>query len=334
MSLPAALARNLRLPAIAAPMFLVSGPALVIAACKAGVIGAFPSLNARPAATFERWLDEIEQALGNAARAATPARPVAPYGVNLIVHRSNRRLDSDLALTVAHRAPLVISSVGHPGPVVEAVHGYGGLVLADVIHLHHARKAIQAGVDGLILVCAGAGGHAGTLSPFAFVRQVREFFSGPLVLAGAISDGAGIAAAQALGADLAYLGTRFIACEESLAPAGYKAMIVQSEARDIIYTPAISGIHANFMRHSLIAAGLDPEHLPPPGAHDFGAELDGETKAWRDIWSAGQGVGGIHDVPSVASLVDRLEREWRACVADLAGAGTARRDHANSRIAR
>ncbi|MFP6757248.1 MAG: nitronate monooxygenase, partial [Alphaproteobacteria bacterium] len=250
MPMPAAFDGKLTLPVIAAPMFLVSGTELVIEACRAGVVGTFPALNARPIEKFDQWLGDIESAL-----AATP--DAAPYGVNLIVHRSNVRLDEDIATTVKHEVPLVISSVGHPGPVIDAVHAYGGLVFADVIHMHHARKAIQAGVDGVILVSAGAGGHAGTTNPFAMVRQLREFYDGTVILAGAISDGASVAAAQVMGADFAYLGTRFISTQESQGGAGYSQMIVDSDSNDIIYTDAISGIKGNFMRSSLERAGLD-----------------------------------------------------------------------------
>ena len=317
MSLPPQLESRLSVPAICAPLFIVSVPELVIAACKAGVVGSFPALNARPIEMLEAWLKQVGGALGGTQ--------AAPYAVNLIVHRTNTRLEQDLALTVKYEAPMVISSVGHPGPVVEAVHGYGGLVFADVIHIHHAKKALDAGVDGLILVCAGAGGHAGTLSPFAMVRQVREFWDGPLVLAGAISDGAGIAAARALGADLAYLGTRFIATREANANPGFKQMIVDSAAADIVYTEAVSGIKGNFLRPSLERAGLDLD-APPTGKEiDMGDELNSESKAWKDIWSAGQGVGSIHDVPSVAELVARLKAEYEAAwaAAPTARAGAA-----------
>jgi len=316
MSLPSQLEGRLKLPAIAAPMFLVSGPELVIESCKAGVLGTFPALNARPAEKFRDWLVEIEQALA-------PLPDAAPYGVNLILHRTNQRLEQDLALVVEHKVPVVISSVGHPGPVVEAVHSYGGIVLADVIHLHHAKKAIAAGVDGLIVVAAGAGGHAGTTSPFALVRQVREFYDGTLVLAGAISDGASIAASIVMGADLAYLGTRFISTKESLGGLGYSQMIVDSEAKDIIYTAAISGIYGNFMRASLERAGLDPDDLPPKPEINMDKETDPdqEAKAWKDIWSAGQGVGNIHDVPATADLVAQLRHEYDDAMAVAARAG-------------
>ena len=283
----------------------MSGTELVIEACRTGVVGTFPALNARPIEELDRWLVAIKDAL-----AATP--DAAPYGVNPIVHRSNVRLDEDIVTTVKHRVPLVISSVGHPGPVVDAVHAYGGLVFADVIHMHHARKAIQAGVDGVILVSAGAGGHAGTTNPFAMVRQLREFYDGTVILAGAISDGASVAAAQVMGADFAYLGTRFISTKESQGGAGYSQMIVDSDSNDIIYTDAISGIKGNFMRSSLERAGLDPENLPPKPTINMDKETnpDREKKAWKDVWSAGQGVGNIHDVPTTAELVATLKREY------------------------
>jgi nitronate monooxygenase len=296
-------------------MFLVSGTELVIEACKAGIIGSFPSLNARPVDEYPRWLERIEAAL--------EAHPgAAPYAVNLIVHRTNARLDDDLAVTVAHEVPVVITSIGHPGLVAEAVHAYGGVVLHDVIHLHHARKALEAGVDGLILVAAGAGGHAGTLSPFAIVRGLRAFFDGPLVLAGAISDGASLAAAVAMGADLAYLGTRFIATQESTGGPDYSRMIVASAAKDIIYTPAITGVNANFLRASIKRAGLDPDTLPPKPPLDM--DKESEAKAWRDIWSAGQGVGTIDDIPSVAELVARLRREYDDALSQMAARHAAR----------
>lgn len=302
MPIPAPFAGRLRLPAIGAPMFLVSTPALAIAQCRAGIAGAFPALNARPASALDDWLSEIAGALDPAD---------APYGVNLIVHRSNPRLEADLATVVRHRVPFVVTSVGAPEAVVEAVHGYGGAVLHDVVNLRHARRAVRAGVDGLILVAAGAGGHAGTLSPFALLPEVRAEFDGLVVLAGAIGSGAAIRAARVLGADLAYLGTRFIASREAHADPDYKRMIVESAAADILYTPAFTGVHGNYLRPSIERAGLDPDALPPLDSVAVG-DRETRPKRWKDIWGAGQGVGSIGDVPPVAELVARLEREYLA----------------------
>jgi nitronate monooxygenase len=299
MPLPVAFEGRLRLPAIVSPMFLVSGPDLVAASCRAGLVGTFPALNQRTTEGYEAWIDEIEGRLDGDG---------APWGVNLIVHGSNRRLAADLAVTVRRRVPLVITSLGAVKDVVDAVHSYGGLVFHDVINRRHAEKAAEAGVDGIIAVCAGAGGHAGTLSPFALVAEIRSFFAGTIVLAGAISTGEQIAAARLLGADLAYLGTRFVATQESLADPAFKAMIVGSRAADVFYTSAISGVNANFLRPSIVAAGLDPDRLP---AHTK-LDMDGEAKVWKDIWSAGQGVGSIADVPDVATLIDRLAAEYAA----------------------
>ena len=296
------------MPAIAAPMFLVSGPDLVVEACRAGVIGTFPSLNQRSVAGYEAWLWEIEDRLnGNAS---------ARHGVNLIVHKTNERLEADLDVTVRHRVPLVITSLGAVREVVDAIHSYGGVVFHDVIHLHHARKAAAAGVDGLIAVCAGAGGHAGTLNPFAFVAEIRAFFDKTVILSGSITNGRQVAAAQLLGADFAYLGTRFINTQESLAAAAFKRMIVNSTANDVVYTPAISGVNANFLRASIVAAGLDPDHLPPPAT--LRINMDEEIKVWKHIWSAGHGVGDIHDIPTTADLCARLAREYQEAVASLA----------------
>lgn len=320
MALPAALAGRLRLPVVGAPMFIVSGPELVLAQCKAGIVGAFPALNARPQAELDRWLTRIENELA-AHRAAHPGALVAPFAVNQIVHASNSRLEADLEVCVAHRVPIVITSLRAPDAVVGPVHRYGGLVFHDVVSLRHAEKALAAGVDGLVLVCAGAGGHAGTLNPFALASEVRRIYSGTLILAGAITSGAGILAAQAIGCDLAYLGTRFIATREANADERYKRMIVESRAADIAYTPFFSGVPGSYLKASIRAAGLDPDNLPPAR----GAELDYDRRddrprAWKDIWSAGQGVGNIDDVPAVADLVERLVREYRAARAALPAA--------------
>lgn len=304
MPLPGDIRSRLSLPVIAAPMFLVSGPELVIAACRSGVIGAFPSLNARPIEQLDAWLNEIKQALSNSG----PAERSAPYAVNLIVHKSNTRAKEDLAVVAEHKAPIAITSVGHPGDVVDVVHGYGGLVFHDVIHLYHARKAIEAGVDGIILVTAGAGGHAGTINPFTLVPQLREFFDGTVILAGTISNGRSVRAAEVLGADLAYMGTRFIATEESRADPAFKEMTVGCGPEDIVYTDKVSGIRGNFMRPSLEAAGLAEAGDGSGKAVDMGPK--DERKSWKEVWSAGQGVGEIRDVPTVAALVERLKGEY------------------------
>ncbi|GAA0591967.1 nitronate monooxygenase family protein [Caenispirillum bisanense] len=310
MAIPAALRENLRLPVIAAPMFLVSGPQLVIETCKAGIIGTFPALNQRSTEGFEEWVDEIEAARRDHGGCAA-------YGVNLIVHKTNPRLEADLAVVARRRVPLVITSLGAVPDLVKEVHGYGGQVFHDVISVRHARKAAEAGVDGLILVCAGAGGHAGTASPFALIDEVRRFFDGTIILAGAMGSGRQVAAARMLGADFAYMGTRFIATRESLAPQPYKEMLTGSTLADIVYTDSVSGVNANFLRASLVTAGLDPENLPPKAHMDMAAE----ARAWRDIWSAGHGVGGIADTPTVAELAARLRDEydsaWRSASAEF-----------------
>lgn len=305
MPIPDSLTNGLKLPAIAAPMFLTSGVDLVVGTCRSGVIGTFPALNQRSTEGLDAWLQEIEAQL-----AETPG--AAPFGVNLIVHGSNTRLMQDLDVVCAHQVPLVITSLGIRPEVIEAIHSYGGLVFHDVINRRHAEKAAAAGVDGIIAVCAGGGGHAGILSPFAFVSEVRQFFDGTLVLAGSLSTGRDVAAARMMGADLAYMGTRFMATEEAMIPEAQKEMMVSSGATDVLYTPSISGVHANFLRPSIVAAGLDPENLPPPGALD----MEKEARAWRDIWSAGQGVGGVIDVPNVAVLCERLIAEYRAALTD------------------
>ena len=314
MPVPNAFAGTMRVPAIAAPMFLVSGPELVIATCKAGVAGTFPSLNARPASQFDDWLARIGGELA-AHREASPGAPCAPYGVNLILHASNARVPEDLALIAKHRVPFVITSLGHPGEVVKVVHEYGGLVFSDIIHAHHAKKAIAAGVDGIIAVAAGAGGHAGTQSPFSLIREIREFWDGTLILGGAISDGAGIRAAEILGADFAYMDTRFIATRESMAQDEYKRMLVDCPVSDIVYTDRISGTNANFMWPSLEKAGFERAALQAGSGKGKLHDLGDEARAWRDVWSAGHGVATIHDVPSVGELVDRLEVEYRAACA-------------------
>nr|WP_316651988.1 nitronate monooxygenase family protein [uncultured Gellertiella sp.] len=319
MALPPILKGRLRLPAIASPLFIISCPALVMAECKAGIVGAFPALNARPDSQLDEWLAEITEGLA-AHDAAHPERPAAPFAVNQIVHSSNRRLEHDLALCVKYRVPLVISSLGAVPEVNAAIHSYGGTVFHDVINNRHAQSAIRKGADGLIAVATGAGGHAGTLSPFALVQEIRQWFDGPLALAGAISTGGGILAAQAMGADLAYMGSLFIATEEARAVAAYKQSIVDSSASDIVYSNYFTGIHGNYLKPSIIAAGMDPDHLPESDASkmDFGAAQASGAKAWKDIWGCGQGIGNIKAIEPVSRVVDRLEQEYRAARARLA----------------
>ncbi len=324
MSLPDNLNQRLRLPVIGAPLFIISVPRLVIAQCKAGIIGAFPALNARPASQLDDWLAQITEELASYAR-AHPGVRVAPFAVNQIVHASNDRLDHDMALCVKHRVPLVITSLRPPADVVSAVHAYGGLVFHDVINLRHAEKAAQQGVDGIIAVCAGAGGHAGLLSPFALVKQIREVYGGAIILSGAMSSGADVLAAQALGADLAYLGTRFIAATEANAADDYKQMLVDARAEDIVYTSLFTGIAGNYLRGSVVKAGLDPDALPhaDKDTMNFGTTAHAargaaaEQKAWKDIWGAGQSVSGIHSVEPVQVIVERLRAEYDAARARL-----------------
>jgi nitronate monooxygenase len=320
MPIPEILQGRLRLPVIGAPMFIVSTPRLVTAQCKSGIVGAFPALNARPATQLDDWLAEINAELAAYAH-ANPGLKVAPYAVNQIVHGSNNRLEQDVALCVKHRVPIIITSLRPPAEVVAAVHGYGGIVFHDVINLRHAEKAAAQGVDGIIAVCAGAGGHAGTLSPFALVKQIREVYPGCIILSGAMSTGADVLAAQALGADLAYLGTRFIATEEGNASAEYKQMLVDSSGEDIVYTSLFSGVAGNYLRGSVVRAGLDPDKLPEADKSkmNFGTGGSSEFKAWRDIWSAGQSVSGIHRLETVAALVGELERDYEAVRARLGG---------------
>ena len=308
MSLPALLEQRLRLPVVAAPMFLVSNPQLVQACCNSGIVGSFPALNQRDSSGFKDWLEEIEAGLDANS---------APYAVNLIVHGSNPRLQTDLAICVEQRVPIVITSLGAVKDVVDAVHSYGGLVFHDVTTRRHAEKAAEAGVDGLIAVAAGAGGHAGTWSPFALIAEIRQFFDKTLLLAGCLNQGHEVLAAQLLGADLAYLGTRLIATQENAASAAYKQMILDAKAADIIHTPAVSGVPASFMRQSLELAGYDLKQLQNKGEVNYGEKLkpmDEEAKAWKTVWSAGQGVGTINDLPSVEQLIARLDSEYRAAL--------------------
>jgi len=310
MALPAVL-QNLTLPVIASPMFIVSYPELVLAQCKAGIVGSFPALNARPAELLDEWLTQIQSELAD-HKAKHPDAVIGPIAVNQIVHQSNVRLEHDVRVCVEHKVPIFITSLRAPArEIVDAVHSYGGIVLHDVINLRHAQKALEAGVDGLILVAAGAGGHAGTTSPFALVGEVRRMFDGPIVLSGSIANGGSILAAQAMGADFAYMGTRFIATQEAHAVEDYKHAILNAKSSDIIYTNLFTGVHGNYIRESIVNAGLDPDALPESNkdAMNF-AEGTSKAKAWKEIWGAGQGVGLMEDVPSVAELVQRLKREY------------------------
>lgn len=311
MPIPVSLNQNLALPVICAPMFIVSNPDLVIAQCKSGVIGSFPALNARPESLLDHWLTRIKRELAAAPQAA-------PFAVNQIIHPSNTRLEHDMALCVQHEVPLIITSLSAPTQIVPDVHAYGGQVFHDVISVRHAEKALEAGVDGLILVCAGAGGHAGTLSPFALVGEIRKFYDGPIALSGAITNGQSVLAAQAMGADFAYIGTRFIATREANAVATYQQAILDSAAKDVVYTSYFTGVHGNYLKKSIVAAGLDPENLPDQDkkAMDFGAAASG-AKAWKDIWGAGQGVGTINEVWSTSEVIARMQQEYRAAKAAL-----------------
>ncbi|AII08898.1 NAD(P)H-dependent flavin oxidoreductase [Rhodococcus opacus] len=312
MSLPPVLSDRLRLPAVASPMFLVSGPELVIAQCTSGIVGSFPSLNARPQPVLREWLTRITEALAK-HDANHPETPSAPYAVNLIIHKSNDRLDEDLATVVEFEVPIVITSLGARADINEAIHSYGGIVLHDVINNTFAKKAVEKGADGLIAVAAGAGGHAGTLSPFALIHEIREWFDGPVLLSGSIAHGRSVLAAQAAGADLAYIGSAFIATEEADADQRYKQMIVDSTASDIVYSNLFTGVHGNYLRGSIEAAGLDPHDLAvsDPSAMSFRGGT-AKTKAWRDIWGSGQGIGTVRSVQPTAELVDRLVAEYAA----------------------
>jgi nitronate monooxygenase len=318
MPIPKVLQGRLRLPVIGSPMFIVSSPKLVAAQCKAGIVGSFPALNARPQALLDDWLSELTEDLA-AFQRANPHAKVAPFAVNQIVHASNDRLAQDMASCVKHKVPIIITSLRPPTEVVQAVHGYGGLVFHDVINLRHAEKAAAQGVDGIIAVCAGAGGHAGTLSPFALVKQIREVYAGTIILSGAMSTGADVLAACALGADLAYLGTRFIATVEANASDEYKQMLVESSAEDIVYTSLFSGVLGNYLRGSVVRAGLDPQNLAEgnKGTMNFGSSA--AAKAWKDIWGAGQSVSGIHDVETVAAVVEKMALEYQAALTRLNG---------------
>ena len=321
MPIPAAFRDRLSLPVIGSPMFIASTPELVIAQCKAGIIGSFPALNARPASQLDEWLVRIREELAAYAQ-ANPGAKVAPFAVNQICHVSNDRLQHDMEACVRHKVPLIITSLRPPREVVEAAHSYGGLVFHDVISLRHARKAAEQGVDGIIVVCAGAGGHAGMASPFALVREIRQFFDGTIALSGAMSSGADVFAAQALGADMAYIGTRFLATREANVVDGYKQMIVDSSSDEIVYTSLFTGVKGNYLKRSVAALGFDADNLPEADKSkmNFGSGGNTEKKAWRDIWSAGQGAGNIHDVLPTAELVARMVREYEDTRRRLCGA--------------
>jgi len=319
VALPPVLRDRLRLPVIGSPLFIISGPDLVIAQCKAGIVGSFPSLNARPISQLDEWLARITEELAAWDR-DHPDRPSAPYAVNQIVHKTNNRLEEDLELCVKYKAPVVITSLGARKDVNDAVHSYGGVVLHDVISNAFAHKAVEKGADGLITVAAGAGGHAGGLSPFALVQEVRQWFEGPLALSGAIASGRAILGAQAIGADLAYIGSAFIATAEANAPDAYKTMIIDSAASDIVYTNLFTGVHGNYLAPSIVAAGLDPDNLPvsDPSAMNFGSSGNQKAKAWRDIWGCGQGIGAVNDREPAGAFIARLDLEYRQAQVELA----------------
>ncbi|RLQ87487.1 NAD(P)H-dependent flavin oxidoreductase [Notoacmeibacter ruber] len=318
MVLPSVL-QNLRLPVIASPMFIVSGPDLVIAQCKAGIVGSFPALNARPAEVLDEWLDRITTELAEHDE-KNPDQPSAPFAVNQIVHKSNDRVMQDVEMCVKYKAPIVITSLGAVPEVNQAVHSYGGIVLHDVINTRFAKKALEKGADGLIAVAAGAGGHAGSLSPFALIQEIREFFDGPLALSGSIATGGAVAAAQAMGADFGYIGSTFIATDEANAVEGYKDMIVGSTGEEIVYTNLFTGIHGNYLRGSIEKAGMNPDDLPQsdPSKMNFGSGGNSKAKAWKDIWGSGQGIGAVKSRGPVSSYVDRLEQEYHAALDQLA----------------
>jgi len=317
MALPPLL-QNLRVPIIGSPLFIISNPELVIAQCKAGIVGSFPALNARPGPVLDEWLDRISTELAEWDE-KNPDRKSAPYAVNQIVHKTNNRLDHDVEMCVKHKVPLVITSLGARQEVNDAIHSYGGIVMHDIINVVFAHKALEKGADGLIAVCTGAGGHAGRLSPFALIQEIREFFDGPLALSGAIGNGGAVAAAQAMGADLGYMGSAFISCDEANAVEGYKDMIVDSKAGDIVYSNLFTGVHGNYLAPSIAQAGLDPNDLPEsdPSAMNFGSGGNQEAKAWKDIWGCGQGIGSIKKRMPVSDYVDQLEREYLGAIKAL-----------------
>ena len=320
MALPKVLEGRLRIPVVGSPLFIISHPPLVIAQCKAGVVGSFPTLNARPIEQLDDWFSEINETLDGYA-AANPDKPVAPYAANLIVHKSNDRLDEDVALCVKHKVPIVITSLGARPEVNDAIHSYGGVVFHDIINNKFAHKAIEKGADGLIAVAAGAGGHAGTLSPFALIQEIRDWFDGPLLLSGSIANGGAVLAAQAMGADLGYIGSAFIATEEANADERYKQAIVDYGADDIVYSNLFTGVHGNYLAPSIEAAGLDPKNLPEsdPSKMSFGSGGSEKSKAWRDIWGCGQGIGAVKEIVPAAKMVDRLADEYAAAKARVCG---------------
>jgi nitronate monooxygenase len=315
MSSIESLKSKLTIPVIGAPLFIISNPDLVIAQCKSGVVGSFPALNARPQNVLEEWIIRIKEEL-ESYQASNPEAKVAPFAVNQICHNSNDRLFGDMELCVKHQVPIIITSLRPPEEIVTEAHSYGGLVFHDVISVKHAKKAAEQGVDGLILVCAGAGGHAGTLSPFALVREVREWFDGAIILSGSISDGSSVAAAKMLGADFAYIGTRFIATQEANAEPEYKQCLIDSAAEDIIYSSLFTGVHGNYLKPSVVNAGLDPNNLPDADktAMNFGSGGNTDAKAWKDIWGSGQGIGSIQDAPPASELISRLREEYLAAI--------------------
>ena len=318
MALVSHLKGRLKIPVVGAPLFIVSGPELVISQCKAGVVGSFPALNARPQEVLDQWLTKIKEELDKHNQ-KNPDSPAAPFAVNQICHASNDRLMQDMETCVKHEVPIIITSLRPPLEIVKAAHSYGGVVFHDVINVRHARKAAEQGVDGLILVCAGAGGHAGTHSPFALVREVKEWFDGTILLSGSISDGHSIASALALGADLAYIGTRFIATKEANADQGYKDMLISSSASDIVYSSLFTGVHGNYLKPSIEKAGLDPENLPSADKTkmNFGSGGNTKSKAWKDIWGSGQGIGSIKNDPSVKDLVNELTNQYEQAYGEL-----------------
>ncbi len=319
MALPPILRDRLRLPAIASPLFIISNPDLVIAQCKAGIVGSFPALNARPASQLDEWLAQITEELAD-WDAKNPDLPSAPFAVNQIVHRTNDRLEHDVEMAAKYKVPIIITSLGAREDVNQAVHAYGGIVMHDIINDRFARKAVEKGADGLIPVAAGAGGHAGALSPFALIQELRTWFDGPIALSGAIANGAAILGAQAMGADLAYIGSAFIATKEANAAQGYKDMIVESSGEDIVYSNLFTGVHGNYLRPSILAAGLDPDNLPEadPSKMNFGSGGNTKAKAWKDIWGCGQGIGAVEEILGAGELVAKLAAEYEAAKASLA----------------
>ena len=318
MAIPNHIKNNLSIPVIGSPLFLVSGPELVIAQCKAGIIGSFPALNARPQNVLGEWITRIKAELAE-YQEQNPDKKVAPFAVNQICHGSNDRLMDDMATCVEHQVPIIITSLRPPAELVEAAHSYGGLVYHDVINVRHAKKAAEQGVDGLILVCAGAGGHAGALSPFALLREIKEWFDGTIILSGSIGDGYSVASSLALGADFAYMGTRFIATKEANAAQGYKQMLIESAADDIVYSNLFTGVSGNYLKPSIKNAGLDPDNLPEAdkSSMNFGSGGNTDAKAWKDIWGSGQGIGLIKDDPSVEELVERISKEFQQAKKEL-----------------